>query len=547
MLDSISLKFTELSDPLLVPAQGATLFVGPNNSGKSLVLREIEQDIIQHQTPATKILDGLEIVWMSEAGLNAQISEIDRIAPPNISPDNVYVRGFDQAGQLYIGQADRKALTAFMTDRRERRYITSQFLRMFLIRLDGRTRFALTNDRPRGDLLGPAQNILMQLFKDDPSREKVRDIVFEAFGVYFTIEQLSENLRIRLSAVKPDQNEQSWNEAARQFHANALHIAEASDGVKAFVGILCAVLSGDYRAILIDEPEAFLHPPLARKLGYQLTSNLKAGGTLMASTHSADFLMGCLQASPNVRVVRLEHSNGKSKGKIVDSTVLTKLFKAPLFRSANVISALFHDGVVVTESDNDRAFYAEIYNRLAEQETGYPSLLFVNAQNKQTIRDIIGPLRAFGVPAVAIADVDILKDGGGTWIGWLEAAQVPAVSHVSLGQQRASLHKLFVDQKIDMERGGVLQLAKSEQAAAMELFDYLSQYGIFVVPHGEVEAWLPDLGIVSKKASWTVEMLERLGSDPHDANYVRPRSGDVWDFTRQIVKWVREPQRKGTS
>jgi len=47
--------------------------------------------------------------------------------------------------------------------------------------------------------------------------------------------------------------------------------------------------------------------------------------------------------------------------------------------------------LLLTESDNDRAFYAEIYYRLAEQEKGYPSLLFVNAQNKQTIRDIIGP------------------------------------------------------------------------------------------------------------------------------------------------------------
>jgi hypothetical protein len=53
----------------------------------------------------------------------------------------------------------------------------------------------------------------------------------------------------------------------------------------------------------------------------------------MASTHSPDFLMGCLQASPHVRVVRLEYSNGKSKGKIVDSAVLTKLFKAPLLRA----------------------------------------------------------------------------------------------------------------------------------------------------------------------------------------------------------------------
>ena len=42
MLETISLKFTERADPLIIPAQGVTVFVGPNNAGKSLVLRELE-------------------------------------------------------------------------------------------------------------------------------------------------------------------------------------------------------------------------------------------------------------------------------------------------------------------------------------------------------------------------------------------------------------------------------------------------------------------------------------------------------------------------
>ena len=93
--------------------------------------------------------------------------------------------------------------------------------------------------------------------------------------------------------------------------------------MQAFVEIVTAVYSGD-RVVLIDEPEAFFHPPLARKLGYQLTNAIsKRNGTLLASTHSADFLMGCLQASTSVRVVRLEYSNSKSKGQIVNSRVLT--------------------------------------------------------------------------------------------------------------------------------------------------------------------------------------------------------------------------------
>jgi hypothetical protein len=297
--------------------------------------------------------------------------------------------------------------------------------------------------------------MLAHLFKDDGLRAELREIIYDAFGQYFVIDALSQGqLRIRLSLVEPTADEQHLNAAARAFHENASYIKETSDGVQAFVGILCAVLSGDYRAILIDEPEAFLHPPLARKLGFQLTSKLKVGGSLMASTHSPDFLIGCLQASSNVRVVRLEFHNGKSKGQIVDPAVLSKFFKTPLMRSSNVISALFHDGVVVTESDNDRAFYSEIYYRLAEHEKGYPSILFVNAQNKQTIRNIISPLRTFGVPSAAIVDIDILKDGGADWIGWLNAARIPGALHGGYGQLRGDLKKRFDDLAVDMKNKG---------------------------------------------------------------------------------------------
>lgn len=126
-----------------------------------------------------------------------------------------------------------------MAQQSDKRWVSSQFLRYFLIRLDGRTRFQLTDDKGRGDLLGQPQNMLMHLFQDSQVRKKVREIVFDAFGAYFTVEQLSANdLRIRLSPTEPDDNEQNWNDAARAFHGKALHIKQASDGVQAFVGIV---------------------------------------------------------------------------------------------------------------------------------------------------------------------------------------------------------------------------------------------------------------------------------------------------------------------
>ena len=219
------------------------------------------------------------------------------------------------------------------------------------------------------------------MFQDDASRKKARSFIKEAFGLSLVIDPTNlGQLRIKLSKEDPLEDEQSLNATARKFYKNAMHVKDASDGVQAFTGIITAVMSGDFHTILVDEPEAFLHPPLARKLGKHLaTLATERGGALLASTHSPDFLMGCVQATKAVRVVRLEYSQGKSRGRMVDAVQLENLFKNPLMRSANAISGLFYDGVVVTESDNDRAFYGEIYHRLAAANSDYPSILFINA------------------------------------------------------------------------------------------------------------------------------------------------------------------------
>ncbi len=41
-------------------------------------------------------------------------------------------------------------------------------------------------------------------------------------------------------------------------------------------------------------------------------------------------------------------------------------------------------------------------------------------------------------------------------------------------------------------------------------------------------------------------MLERLGSDANDPDYVRPSADDVWSFLEKIVAWIKNPSRHGT-
>lgn len=548
LLKTIKLGFTESPD-LDLPVEGVTIFVGPNNSGKSLVLRELEQAHTVDPYPSgLKIVKEYDVVWPPIAELSALLSKYEKQDDPNIPMGHIKLGRIGPNGRAEGQVYDRKTFNLIASEQSDKHWWLTQFSRWGLIRLDGRSRFNLTNDMEAGDLLSAPLNTLSHLFQDDEARRQVRTLIHDAFGLIFVVDPTSlGTLRIRLSQDPPPIDEQSLNIEARAFYRNAMHIKDASDGVQAFAGIATAVLSGDYHTILIDEPEAFLHPPLARKLGKSLAKLVtERGGSLLASTHSSDFLMGCVQASKEVRVVRLEYAGGKSKGKVVDPGQLDAFFRNPLMRSANAISALFYDGVVVTESDNDRAFYAEIYHRLAEVDGTYPSILFINAQNKQTIKDIIGPLRQFGVPAAAITDIDIVKDGGRTWTDWLTATQVPPALHGGYATLRGDIKSRFEATGKDMKRdGGVGVLTSSDQQAAKDLFDFLDSYGLFVVRGGELENWLPSLAIPGKKTDWTISMLERMGADPSDPSYVKPADGDIWDFMRGVVAWVSNPARRG--
>ena len=336
---------------------------------------------------------------------------------------------------------------------------------------------------------------------------------------------------------------------AVRFHAAAQIIDDASDGVKAFTGIITEVMAGDPSVILIDEPEAFLHPSLAAKLGQEVArAALSADKRVFASTHSPQFVMGCIQSGAPTNIVRLTYRSGVATARVLPSTEILELMRHPLLRSTGVLSGLFYEFVVVTESDADRAFYQEVNERLLQfkPELGIPNCLFINAQNKQTVQTLIRPLRKLGIPAVGIVDVDVLKEGGTNWINLLTSADLPALSHNSLATMRAAVKEAMDATGKDMKRDGGLQILQAaDRQAAENLLLQLSDYGIFVVPGGELESWLQDLAVGGHGPSWLIEIFERMGEDPASANYIRPGSDDVWGFLGQVRGWLLNVSRKG--
>lgn len=272
------------------------------------------------------------------------------------------------------------------------------------------------------------------------------------------------------------------------------------------------------------------------------------GKQLFASTHSAHFLMGCIQSGAKVNVVRLTYAEGKGTARLLPSNDLVNFMRNPLLRSVGILNGLFYDGVVVAEGDTDRAFYNEINERLLSEATGRGArnCLFLNAQNKQTVRTIISLLRGLGIPAAGIVDIDILKEGGTVWNSFLKAGGVSSVTAIGHAQVRSNLLTILEATGQDMKRhGGITLLSGNDLQAAKDLFESLDDYGLFVVRGGEVESWLKQFGISGHGSNWLIPMFQKLGENPADPAYVKPSQGDVWDFIQKISLWLNNPSRKG--
>jgi len=553
MISSFELKFGRSPGTASerIAATPVTVFVGPNNSGKSLILREIERYCrTGHKDAGDLLLAELNFSGLDSARTSVSIDRIRQ--PPNPGEaqqvDHIFVGsryGRQQVpftALVQIVQAPATNISAFC----------QWYLKHLTLMLDGRSRIGLVGQQSAGDLQRPPESSFQVLFRDDTKRHEVRRIVLDAFGRHFVLDPTHlGQLRIRLSerAPRDDIEERGIHADAVRFHAAAQVIDEASDGVKAFTGIVTEVMAGDPNVVLVDEPEAFLHPSLAAKLAQEVArAALSADKRVFVSTHSPQFVMGCIQSGAPVNIIRLTYRAGVATARVLPSDEILELMRHPLLRSTGLLSGLFYEFVVVTESDADRAFYQEVNERLLQfrPEWGIPNCLFINAQNKQTVQTLLRPLRKLGIPAAGIVDVDVLKDGGANWTNLLSSADVPELSHGAFATMRAAVKAAMDATRKDMKRdGGVGILEAANKQAAEDLLIQLKQYGIFVVPGGELESWMKSLGATGHGPAWLIDIFERMGEDPSNANYVRPNADDVWAFLRDLRNWLVDPARKG--
>jgi hypothetical protein len=197
--------------------------------------------------------------------------------------------------------------------------------------------------------------------------------------------------------------------------------------MRAFATILAETIAVPKPLILIDEPESFLHPPQIRRVADALAHEIDSTAQLIIATHSEELVKALLDvAQSRIRVLRLRRQGTiDATGKTVetnrvaqlDSQQLSELWKDPLLRTSDVISALFHDVAIIVEGEVDARFYRALLDAMIASEGTasqwrVPDVRFYYGAGKGSIPKLVRQLRAIEVPVLAMSDIDLLETEG---------------------------------------------------------------------------------------------------------------------------------------
>ena len=534
-----------------------TLLIGPNGGGKSEALRTIYRWCVGDSISQQLVIGGIRGNWPTPIQLESLLRPIRDPERGAQNHRTIPIRWTELPGGSMTATAQLDKLSELLArddpndpDDGGSRQLREAVFRPFTAFLNAESRMALAQAQARGDLTKPPENFLTVLYRDEEKRRSIRAAIHRAFGLYLVIDPTDGgSLRLRLSRVPPeDEMEHRLTEQAVAFHREAPLMEDQSDGVKSFVGQVVALSALNHSTILIDEPDAFLHPPLARQLGGFLSEMAtERGSRLLCATHSAAFVMGCVESGAEIAVVRLTYDPRTTTGTAVQlpSAAITTLSSDALFRSTRALEGPFHRAVVVCESDSDRAFYEEINRRLlvSDEHRGVADAQFTNAQNWQTQGRLISPLRRLGIPAAAILDFDTLLDREkGNWSALHQAAGIPATDAARFERARARLiiSVRSVDRGV-LKRQGLAALPTRERRQARRIITSVARFGLFVVPIGELESWVP---FKAAKSVWLVRVFQDLRPAPEIPG---AHARQLTRFLDHVEGWVADPDRQGMS
>lgn len=558
------------TETISLASPGVTLVVGPNNSGKSTLLRETYESLNRDPwTPHdggtilvdTVILDcegtaADAFAWLLENNPIRSIPYDSGLA--FVSPSQFWSTDDPNGQHITIGS---------VADHAERLPQESAplgslaSLLFFYASTDSRLR--LSHPAPaRANARDGAFHPVHALADNRETLARISDLAEDAFHETLMLDDYSAEQRLRVGSVETDAPKRDEPDAAYRGAVLGLpELVEQGDGMRSFLGLILPLLTTPYSAVLVDEPEAFLHPPQANALGRALgkISRLK-NLQIVVATHDRNLLAGALESGVPLTVVRVDRFREDETRHIhqIDPQEVQEVWNEPSLRFTNLLDGLFCRLVVLVEADDDARFYTAALESL-NRESKSPTLplsevLFVPCGGKGGMAKAARALKKLGVLVVASPDLDVLRDKGelksiveafgGNWNDDFSANYTDATSGVSKrseGPSRAAIKGIIdaamiesdqspldretikaLEREIKRTNTGWDSVKNSGEAAlfsnakngpaAQRLLSSLDDIGIVPLRVGQLESLAPELG-VAKGPGW---LPAALGAFVHE-------------------------------
>lgn len=473
------------------------VFTGPNNSGKSQALRDIEL-CIKDSKNSSVVVKELTTDFVGKFGEDFVTSKLQRGNDGNywIGPNGNLPQNWELLWNTHN-------LNTLFT--------------LFVKRLDTEERLVASKTTPLyNDSPYTKHTSLHTVYDSNAIENKISELFEEAFDEALIVNRRAgTNVSLHIGK-RPSWEGQRDGEGTYYDAVNALPLLDRQgDGMRSFASILLDTFTSDYSVTLIDEPEAFLHPPQARFLGKMLAQNNPCERQLFIATHSADFINGLLDANNSeVVVIRINRDGNTNHINTLGNDKIRELWSNPLLRYSDILNGLFHEKVVVCESYYDCLFYRAILNAIFESDgKTAPDIMFTQCGGKDALKDVVAALNALKVTIVAIPDFDIIDDSA-------KLKSLSASFGVEWNSVANNMGKVY--ECMNAEGGKIRSMIKKngssiftgEAPAAFRAVDSIFRsVGLFIVPVGEIESF--DKTINKDKKDWVYKILERgnLGSE----------------------------------
>lgn len=419
-LDSITLT----SGDRIKLSKGVTIVVGPNSSGKSTLLKEVNNYISRypHSRPDE---------WQPKVVAEAQI---DFEESPNEFLDNLKRKVPHFESEHHLG---RPGTTVFRVGISGTTITTSDIENIWdqncigqlseyfvsMLSVENRTNL-LVNTGHFNSFEEVPTSPIQHLWAKRALEKELDRLAYGAFKKNIILNRhAGANIPLCIGKLPVRDSLNPREDIISYLHGLPKFDSEG-DGFKSFIGMAATIMTSQAPLILIDEPEAFLHPPQARRFGRFLAGQHKKGAQVIVATHSEDIVSGVTSVrnlSKGPSVVRITRSSsGANQIAQLESMDVRDIYNDPLMKYYGMLNGLFADGIILCEADSDCTFYNAVLDSSGNPTTGQ-DLHFTHCGGKGRIAKAFGTFTKMSVPVVAIVDIDIL-DKKGEFKALVEAA-----------------------------------------------------------------------------------------------------------------------------